>query len=132
MRNRTFNFALAACLSLLGTGCGPKGGLIPVTGTVKSADGAPLGGENALVVFQPVAGGKPAVGDVAVDGSFALTTTTPGDGANPGEYKVVLKIWRSYRDQTLAVPARYGEAATTPLTALVDAATTKFDFVVEQ
>jgi hypothetical protein len=114
-------------------GCG--GGieeLIPVTGTVENADGSALRFESGLVAFMPEAGGRSANGSVEKDGSFSMTTVEPGDGVKPGKYKVVLQLWQSYRNQTLAVPEKYGDAATTPLVATVDADHTHFDFQVEK
>jgi hypothetical protein len=117
---------------ILAIGCGGGEELIPVTGTVKNADGSALRFESGLVVFMPEAGGRSANGSVEKDGSFSMTTVEPGDGVKPGKYKVVLQIWKSYRDQTLAVPEKYGDAATTPLEVTVDADQDEFDFEVEK
>ena len=97
-------------------GCRPgEPAAVQVSGTLKHADGTPVAGESGTIVFQPVGEGQPASGAVAADGSYKLMTRKPGDGVAPGKYKVVLKVWKNYRDQTLAVPERYGDAATTPL-----------------
>lgn len=113
-------------------GCGDAGENVPVTGTVKNADGSDLSFESGLVVFEPTTDeGKAASGAVEPDGSFLMMTETPGDGVAPGNYKVVLKIWTSYRGQVPAVPEQYTDAATTPLTATVDVDNDRFDFVVE-
>jgi hypothetical protein len=82
--------ALIATLALTGGGCGSKSGLTKVHGTV-TLDGTPV--ENAQVVFFPVEGstGKHATGRTGPDGAFQLTTTTPNDGAFPGDYKVVVQ-----------------------------------------
>jgi hypothetical protein len=124
--------ALLSLIALLG-GCGGAGeGRLPVSGTVKNADGTVPTGESALVWFEPVAEGRAASGSIQEDGSFSLMTQTPGDGVAPGDYKVVLKIWKNYRAQTPAVPKQYTDAATTPLEATVDTYHTHFDFVVEK
>ena len=120
-----------ALIAVIGCG-GDESGLIPVTGTVKYADGSNIAFENGTVIFTPTAAGKPANGAVDKDGSFAMTTTNPGDGVQAGQYKVVLQLWKSYRDQSLAIPAKYGEPATTPLEATVDDDHTHFEFVVEK
>jgi hypothetical protein len=114
-------------------GCrGGEGELIPVTGTVKYADGSAIKFENGAVLFQPESPGDHANGAVEPDGSFTMMTKKPGDGVKPGKYKVVLQLWKSYRDQTLAVPEKYGDAATTPLEVTVDADHDEFDFEVEK
>ena len=122
-------FLLAPLVVAFGGGAGGKN--LPVTGTVKNADGADLQFESGQVLFQPTGEGKAASGAVEPDGSFTMLTEQPGDGMAPGEYKVVLKIWKSYRDQSLAVPEQYGDAATTPLTVTVNEDNTHFDLVVE-
>jgi hypothetical protein len=121
-------------LALLGPlGCNRSDGTVQVTGSVKYADGAAVTGESPLVLFEPVdANGKAASGSIKADGTFDLMTVKPGDGVKPGAYKVVLKVFKNYRAQTLAVPDRYGDAATTPLDATVDSGHTHFDFVVEK
>lgn len=120
------------CIALV-AGCGPADDkLIPVTGSVKSADGSPLEFESGLVVFEPAGAGRSASGGVEKDGTFTMMTQTPGDGVAPGEYKVVVQLWKSYRDQTPALPEKYADAATTPLEAAVDSAHTHFEFTVER
>jgi hypothetical protein len=61
-----------------------------------------------------------------------MMTEKPGDGVKPGNYKVVLQLWKNYRAGTLAVPEEYGKPETTPLEATVDEDHTHFDFVVEK
>ena len=120
-----------AFLGLL-CGCDAAGdGRVNVTGTVKNADGSTPTGESALIWFEPTSEGRPASGSIESDGSFTLMTERPGDGVAPGEYKVVLKVWKNYREQTPGVPPQYTDAATTPLTATVDEDHRHFDFVVE-
>jgi hypothetical protein len=121
---------LAAILAL---GCGGSDSeLLPVTGTVKKADGSAVAADQGgKVLFMPDGSGTAATGDVNEDGSFTMMTQTPGDGVHPGSYKVVLQLWKDYRAGTLAIPEKYGDAATTPLTATVDPDNTHFDFVVE-
>jgi len=115
-------------------GCG-GGGAIQVTGVVKSADGSPIQCESGTVLFQPVVGegvaGEHASGAVLPDGTFTMMTKVPGDGVKPGQYKVVLQLWKSYRDGKLAVPKQYGDVTTTQLEATVDADHSEFEFKVE-
>jgi hypothetical protein len=83
-------FGALAALMLLGlAGCGGSGAKPVKTEGVVTLDGAPLAG--ATVVFQPAEGtGRPATGLTSADGSFRLTTFNTGDGAMPGEYKIVV------------------------------------------
>jgi len=113
-------------------GCGHKSDLLQVTGTVKNANGPPLAFEAGSVIFQAAEGNVHANGSVQPDGSFTMMTKKPGDGMKPGHYKVVIQLWKSYRDLVSAVPKRYTAAATTPLEATVDAEHTHFDFTIEK
>jgi hypothetical protein len=124
------NILLALALS---QGCGTGEGRLIVSGTVAYSDGSPITAESGTIIFHPVdEAGQPANGPVGEDGSFELMTRAPGDGVAPGQYKVVLKIWKSYRDQTPSVATEYGDAATTPLTATVDRNSSTFKFNVER
>lgn len=118
-------------------GCGGgDGGALEVTGVVTNADGTPIPSEGGMVLFQPTTTGesssaKHATGGVKPDGTFTMMTRTPGDGIQPGQYKVVLQLWKNYSKQELAVPKKYGDATTTPLEATVDGDHTHFEFKVE-
>jgi hypothetical protein len=79
------------------TGCG-KGKLprYPVHGSV-NVDGKPADG--AMVIFCPVTASEEAktkrpFGMTGADGKFELTTIVQGDGAPPGDYKVLVQ-WPS-------------------------------------
>lgn len=79
--------ACAALAALICQGCGSSGPQ-PVRGVVL-LDGAPLA--NACVTFLPKDGaGRPAFAYTADDGAFELNTLTAGDGAMPGEYKILV------------------------------------------
>jgi hypothetical protein len=106
--------------------------MLPVTGTVKNANGSPIESESRMVVFHPISGGKPASGTAEKDGSFTLMTKKPGDGVAPGKYKVALLFMKNYPTGKIAVPQKYGDPSTTPLEATVDAGHTHFDFKVEK
>lgn len=126
------NFRLVAIALFAAIGCGGSAGdAVQVTGTVKHADGSDISFEAGTIVFQAADPTQFASGRVEPDGAFALMTKKPGDGVKPGQYKVVLQLWKNYRDRSLAVPAQYGDAATTPLEATVDADHTEFEFKVE-
>jgi hypothetical protein len=62
---------------------------VKVEGVV-TLDGEKVSG--VMVMFLPVkkAEGKPAFGVTDEEGTFTLSTSNPGDGAVPGEYKVVI------------------------------------------
>jgi hypothetical protein len=87
--------ALVLALVAAGAGCGAKNEqkeLVPVAGRV-TLDGKPV--HSTTVTFIPVSGnGSDATAATKLDGSFQLATfrggVTPGDGALPGEYKVVI------------------------------------------
>lgn len=77
-----------ALLLVLGCADSEIGKLYPVKGTVKYK-GEPIG--KARINFVPKGGTSThgAFGEVE-NGSFSLTTMTPGDGALPGEYIVTV------------------------------------------
>jgi hypothetical protein len=84
-RRSGFWGVLAAALAVTGSGCG---GPVPVEGRV-TLDGQPV--EKAAVVFEREDGaGRPASATTDSDGVFHLTTYKPGDGALPGQYKVII------------------------------------------
>jgi hypothetical protein len=119
-------------VAILAVGCQGGSEALQVTGTVKHKDGAAVDAQQGgKVLFMPIEVGKGATGSVEPDGTFTMMTERPGDGVTPGNYKVVLQIWKDYRAGTLAVPEKYGDAATTPLEATVDSDHTHFDFVIE-
>jgi hypothetical protein len=78
---------LTASLVVAGPGCGSR--LAQVQGVVK-LDGKPV--PAAMVEFLPLGGkGQPANGVTDSSGAFHLDTLSSGDGAWPGEYKVVVR-----------------------------------------
>jgi hypothetical protein len=83
--------ATAIVAVLCSAGCGEKkDNLVPVSGLLTWEDGTPIG--QAQVDFLPDgAGGLGASGYTDDQGKFDLTTKSPGDGAAPGKYKVVVK-----------------------------------------
>jgi hypothetical protein len=121
-------------LALALTGCGRGDPHVPVTGTVKFADGSVPTGDIASITFQPATGGpgtKGASSLIAEDGSFALRTLKPGDGALPGDYQVTLHVVDGYPRGKSLVADVFTKPNTTPLKATVGASNKNhFDFVV--
>jgi hypothetical protein len=86
-----FPFACLLASGALTSGCGgdlPE--VAPVRGIVEY-DGKPLSGfQHAAVSFTPPAG-RPATGTISpADGSFELSTYSPGDGARIGRHLVAV------------------------------------------
>jgi hypothetical protein len=76
-------------------GCGYDDGIgkrFPVSGRV-TYNGQPL--KTGSVNFYPEDPNtaRPAVGEIQEDGSYRLTTQTPGDGAMGGKYKVAISAY---------------------------------------
>ncbi len=87
LKKKHFGLAILLLPAVL-VGCGsgfPK--TYKVAGTVKLG-GKPVDG--ALVTFVPSDGTKSAVGSTNAQGEFKLSTFGPGDGAQPGSYKVTI------------------------------------------
>ncbi len=82
---------LALAIALLG-GCGePKMSLsepVPVTGTVKTADGKPVPNVRVMLLTVNTQAGANGVTDAA--GNFKLGTYDNKEGAIPGKYRVQL------------------------------------------
>jgi hypothetical protein len=144
--------ALTGFAVLIVLGCGDDTGLgkrYPVSGSVTYKD-QPV--EKGRIDFIPAESnqGRAASGEI-VDGRYALTTAISGDGAMPGKYKVtvVSKEWDSttlqgdanggqfHHDKNFAkavenakdlVPAKFGLAETSGLTAEVKEQSNQRDF----
>jgi hypothetical protein len=91
-------------LALLGlTGCGPK--MYPVQGKLVWPDGSTVkelaGG---TVVFHRENPPLSVRGEIKADGAFQLTSTTEGDGAPPGDYRVF--VTEALPEQGDGVPPR--------------------------
>jgi hypothetical protein len=114
--------------SLLASACGPsRPPLYPFTGKV-TYKGKPTPG--AQLILHPVGSEDPNApqpsGVVKDDGSFALSTFQPGDGAPAGDYKVAI-IWieakaKADRDAELPnkLPAKYADVKQSGLTLKVE------------
>jgi hypothetical protein len=92
-----------------------------VSGTV-TFNGKPLAG--ATVLFSPDDPNKtPAVGKTNDAGDFELSTFIAGDGAALGKYRIVIST-----KPEGAIPAKFGDAKTTGLTAEVKEGSNEFQF----
>lgn len=96
--SRQFLFIILAAWTLTVplSGCGGGSGLkLEKVSGVVTFDGQPLTKGN--VQFTPDGSkgtrGPMATGAIGSDGKFTLTTTTPGDGAQVGCYKVSVNCW---------------------------------------
>lgn len=74
-------------------GCKRNPRVVPVNGKVLY-NGQPL--PYGAVMFQPEKG-QPAVGDVAADGTFSLSSYGPNDGAVPGRHAVSVSCYEGHR-----------------------------------
>ncbi len=119
-----------ACALLLSAGlagCGSEPySTVRISGTVTYEDGSLIPAPELIVYFEPQVESidprtTPRRGyaevDVA-DGTFSrVTTYAPGDGAIPGEHKVVIEaIGEGGMPDHRYFPREYSDATTTPLT----------------
>src|SRR5262245_24894582 len=75
---------LTVCVGL--AGCSDQ---VAVSGTVVYDDGAPV--EEGTVCGELMDGGAYMVQGIIKNGTFSLGTSTPGDGAKPGTYKIMIQ-----------------------------------------
>jgi hypothetical protein len=86
-RHGRLTSALWLLMALTGCGSSASTPVFAVNGKVLLANGKPLAA--GRVTFVSTDGQLPEVsGEIQPDGSFSLTSRSPGDGAAPGEYKV--------------------------------------------
>lgn len=131
--------AAAAILVMFSTltGCSSKeqAKTYPVSGTV-TLDGSPLVG--ATVMLQPIEGGSFGFGETDSKGLFVISTFAVGDGAIPGEHRIVVSKKAAAAELAPAgdgdnepqtdenpsdsqrVPKRYSNAETSGLKVLVE------------
>lgn len=111
------------CASL--AGCGSSG-TYPVKGILVYEDNDQPVTElkGFTVTFDSAALAKSAVGDIQEDGTFQLYTTTPGDGAYPGEYKVTVSQPRPRPERPVTarpvIDPMYEDPHTSPLKETVE------------
>jgi len=138
MSHRCSRFPGAIVVSLLmvtlvGSGCGKKSPFPTVrTSGQVMYKGQPVA--DASVMLVPQEGQRAAVGKTDSEGRFVLTTHTPGDGAMPGKYKIVIsktaavspapeaaempditKEHSTVKPAAPEIPAKYSSPNTTPL-----------------
>ena len=124
-------------------GCGDSTGpqIVTASGTV-SYKGQPL--TNGTVMFNPT---DPDVGRVAQselkpDGSFALSTLMPGDGAVPGSYTISVTSFLPGSELLAkdkgtgiggksAIPGRYSDPTTSGLKETIELGTPRTDLKLE-
>ena len=135
---------MALAITLSAGGCGGSGPRpVQVKGRV-TLDGQPLPG-GTVTFFPEDVGGHQATAVTDSDGSFSLTTFSTGDGAIPGQYKILVKYQEASSEEEMqpnmakpdikammeksaklqrekakrlpkyAVPAQYGNPSKTPL-----------------
>lgn len=149
---------VAACILCAAIGCTRADKPVPVRG-VLTLDGNPV--EGAAVQFVPASDtARPAHAETGSGGSYQIMTREPGDGAMPGEYRVLV-IWEpppppTYRTsgeggpsrqqmqrdieeyqakqkklgKGVTIPPVYGEPGKTPLRVTVPAPGGKADFAL--
>jgi hypothetical protein len=109
-----------AALQILLVGCNSSSQEAQVSGRV-TLDGSRIG--LGMIVFAPVANGKPATGSIAADGSYDIKTSHEF-GLAPGKYKVAVSIREMPKnvqrgDQPppgkLLIPAKYEQSAASGL-----------------
>ena len=145
--HRAFLSAAVCCLVSV-VGCGPqRPAMAPVHGKV-TLGGKPLAG--GRIAFYP-AEGRPALGPIAADGTYKLTTFLPDDGAILGKHRVTIeatKVTASSQPKSFEeerrrgfdyssapqvvwiVPEKYARRETSPLTAEVSAGENTLDFAL--
>jgi hypothetical protein len=131
LQRRTAPFGVIfAILAFAGCG-GPR--LATVKGTV-TFNGKPV--PNGTITFIHE-GGSTATGEIQPDGSYVLGTNRRGDGAQPGNYKVVIVAMEEMSNRLPEdrnplpppiVPDKYTSAATTDLIAEVRPGDNMIDF----
>lgn len=121
--------AFAVCLlsaSATLVGCGDEGPfkLHPVKGKVTLEDGSKLPGDNRRIIFYPKGSEPRSPGAlIADDGTYAIETLEPADGAPEGEYTVVIRCTNNadYAAGNLKqlVNAKFTDQKTSPLSVKV-------------
>jgi hypothetical protein len=126
--NPPIRILLAASCCVACWGCGPgsgtTGSLIPVKGRV-TYKGQPV--TTGVIKFEPDGYGREARGKIQSDGTFVLTTYKDGDGVVAGHH-VVTVFDMGIKSPRNAVAKKYAEAASSGLTADVDAEHAEFTF----
>jgi hypothetical protein len=114
--------AMAVFMSVVGCGGGDRVEVYPVSGTVMY-EGKPMvgGGSIAFVPTTPRPG-KTAGGEIRPDGTYQLSTYSPGDGSIPGEFRVVITQVVETEPDAMPDSDGSGSAQPTPSTNAVNPA----------
>jgi hypothetical protein len=110
--------SLVAIIAFAVAGC--SGGRCTVTGTVTYEDGSPV--ESANVIGEATVNGKlVAVQGTVKNGAFAWGGVKEGDGALPGQYKVIvvpptLSEYELSQGKIPAISGKFGKYETSGLT----------------
>ena len=98
----------------------------PVSGHVQFADGEPV--RTGTIELESKEHGTSATGTIQEDGTFVLGTYTPDDGAAAGNHRAIVVqiviadgITKHTKDHGRAVPPRYGDYESSPLSVEVQA-----------
>jgi hypothetical protein len=150
MRERRLAAVLYVILLGATFGCGCSGESLPKTirvGGRVTLKGRPL--QDGTVTFSPVhvpTGGlsRPAIGALASEGTYRLSSFRKDDGVVPGEYAVTIESYRitrptgppgprelDRRNRVSRIPTRYGDQSRSGLRATIPAdarSAMKFDF----
>lgn len=131
--------ALMIALQGCGGGDGPE--MASVSGTVRHK-GEPV--TRGTITFMPEGEGQPATGVIGSDGSYALQTVEPGDGARLGRYKVIVitsdvdtetfdsaMLPKEMPKGTRLTPEKYEKPETSGLSAEVKSGRNSLDFDLE-
>jgi hypothetical protein len=119
MTRRLFGSAAIVFAALMTSGCGSNSDLPPtaVASGKVMYQGKPL--NIGTVTFHPEGTGNPGVGLLQEDGSFTISTYTPGDGAVLGKHSVTIDVPPPLdgtpADEAFSVPDPYTLPETTPL-----------------
>lgn len=124
--------AICAAMLLATCGCGGRGTL-PVTGSIRLADGSPI--VNATVVFESAALSVSPSGTTDANGRFSLTTFHRHDGAPAGDYRIAVHppLAADSSEEQPAAPfdLRYASASTSGLIFTVARGSTTCDLVLD-
>lgn len=130
-------FGLLGLLIVLIGSIGCSSGRYPVTGIVKYADGTPVDG-GTIIAEGEVDGKLVALqANIEPDGKFTLGSSTPGEGAFPGDYRVMI-MPVALGDAEMAagkkpsVSGKYGKFESSGLTLKVVEGENKPEFVVSR
>lgn len=155
-RTASFYLAFAAMLPLLvTTGCGNSDRMpvYPVRGTIRLEGKAFPGGGSIAFLPMERQRGKTAGGEIREDGTYVLTTYSPGDGSMAGYFRVVITQATSIEPREAIpdgqklpeggmpsiivssdnlIPVGYSDAGQSPLRATVEPRSNEINFDLQR